>query len=1086
MPETSKCPECGTELPRFSLKGICPRCIAKVAFGPSADAELIAEAFSTGESSQRMHSADSVPPSPEESRNGWIGRYKLLEQIGEGGFGVVHLAEQVEPVRRKVALKVIKAGMDTRAVVARFEAERQALALMDHPNIARVLDAGATETGRPYFVMELVKGLPVTGYCDQHRLAPTDRLKLFIRVCHAVQHAHQKGIIHRDLKPSNVLVSLQDGEAVPKVIDFGIAKALGQKLTEKTLFTGFDQMIGTPAYMSPEQAENNDLDVDTRSDVYSLGVLLYELLTGTTPFQKETLARATHDEVRRLIRETEPPTPSTRLRSLGIKTAEVAEHRQLEPAALSRLVSGDLDWIVMKCLEKERTRRYESADNLALDVQRYLDNEPVTAAAPGKIYRAGKFVRRHKTGLAVTVSLALLLIAGTVVSTWQAVRASHASALAVRREAQARTNEWTSYLTAARAGRRSDEIGQRFETLAVVAKAAAIRPARELRSEFASALGLVDLRVARQWQVPTGAAAVVFDPAFDRYARSDHGGNLSVMSTRDDRVLFQAPGGGGLVFLSPVFSRNGRYLAALFEHSPERGRRIQVWDTQTARPVLKETLQVYDHALDFHPAKPILAVADETGTLRFVDWEAQRSWSWPPFDKPPNTVRFGPDGKVIGVHSPEAKLALYEFDTGNKVIAFPTATGGDWSWSSDGKWLAVPSDDGQVYIYDMEEGAKLERRWIAHQHVVTRVCFDPQGDFLFSQSWDGTAALWRLPTGSLVLRWPGCDARLSFSQDGRWLGPDWVGQTVRYFEVERAPECRVLFAEGTKEDCEGSFSPESRWVVIGSAIGLQCWSAITGRRIWVEPIGYVRSATFRPDGRALLTIQAEGAREWPWERDSATGLPRLGKPRQLTGFAGSPGAYSEDSSVLVIPQLEGLWVSDARVPTPVTLPMRMCNFAAVSPDGQWAAASPWREDADLKVWKLPEGKEVYCRTNTEVVVCFSANNQWLVIHNTETTELIATGTWRSVARWTHDRGSDLPFALSPDSRWIATRQKLGQIRICSLPGFEPVLDLNADPESALCFSPDGRFLLTRRFGSQFAIWDLARIKEKLDPMGLGW
>jgi len=285
-----------------------------------------------------------------------IGRYKLLEKIGEGGFGVVFMAEQVEPVQRKVALKIIKAGMDTKEVIARFEAERQAIALMDHPNIARALDAGATEAGRPYFVMELVRGIPITDYCDQKQLATRERLQLFIKVCQAVQHAHQKGVIHRDLKPSNVLVTEHDGEPVPKVIDFGVAKALGQKLTAKTLFTGFNHMIGTPAYMSPEQAALSGLDIDTRADIYSLGVLLYELLTSVTPFDTETFREAALDEVRRMIRETEPPKPSTRLQTLGEKLTDVAKQRRIEPAALGRLIRGDLDWIVMKCLEKDRQR----------------------------------------------------------------------------------------------------------------------------------------------------------------------------------------------------------------------------------------------------------------------------------------------------------------------------------------------------------------------------------------------------------------------------------------------------------------------------------------------------------------------------------------------------------------------------------------------------------------------------------------------------------------------------------------------------------------------------------------------------------
>jgi eukaryotic-like serine/threonine-protein kinase len=341
-----------------------------------------------------------------------VGRYKLLEEIGEGGFGRVFMAEQQVPVHRKVALKIIKAGMDTREVIGRFEAERQALALMDHPNIARVLDAGATESGRPYFVMELVNGIPLTSYCDQSQLATEQRLQLFMKVCQAVQHAHQKGIIHRDLKPSNILVTLIDGEAVPKIIDFGVAKALGQKLTEKTLFTSFQQMIGTPAYMSPEQAALSGVDVDTRSDIYSLGVLLYELLTGVTPFDQETLRKAALDEIRRLIRETEPPKPSTRLQSLGAKITEVAQRRHIDPAALPRLVHGDLDWIAMKALEKDRARRYETVSALVEDLQRHLSHEPVHASPPSAAYRARKFIRRHRFGVAIAATLTLTLTAG--------------------------------------------------------------------------------------------------------------------------------------------------------------------------------------------------------------------------------------------------------------------------------------------------------------------------------------------------------------------------------------------------------------------------------------------------------------------------------------------------------------------------------------------------------------------------------------------------------------------------------------------------------------------------------------------------
>ncbi len=417
--------------------------------------------------------ADSAEPPPmrtfdyepiTERPGSRVGPYRLMEQIGEGGFGLVFVAEQQEPVKRKVALKVIKPGMDSRQVIARFEAERQALALMDHPNIARVLDAGATESGRPYFVMELVRGIPITEYCDKNQLTPRERLELFVTVCQAVQHAHQKGIIHRDIKPSNVLVTSHDGKPVAKIIDFGVAKAINQHLTERTIYTQFAQMIGTPLYMSPEQAEMSGLDIDTRSDIYSLGVLLYELLTGTTPLEKKRFAQAAYDEIRKMIREEEPPRPSTRLSQLGRSgepsrtgsaarlaaptstLASIAAQRHTEPAKLSKLVRGDLDWITMKCLEKDRTRRYETANGLARDIERHLHDEPVEACPPSATYRLRKLAKKHKAGLATAAAIAALLLAGITVSTWQAVRATIAerAALAERdAKEQARQAEVT-------------------------------------------------------------------------------------------------------------------------------------------------------------------------------------------------------------------------------------------------------------------------------------------------------------------------------------------------------------------------------------------------------------------------------------------------------------------------------------------------------------------------------------------------------------------------------------------------------------------------------------------------------------------
>src|SRR5260221_5096947 len=409
-----------------------------------------------------------------------IGRYKLLEKIGEGGCGTVYMAEQEEPVRRRIALKIIKLGMDTRSVVARFEAERQALALMDHPNIAKVFDGGATQNGRPYFVMELVRGIRITGFCDEAQLSTESRLQLFVQVCQAIQHAHQKGIIHRDLKPSNILVTVNDGVAVPKVIDFGIAKATGQRLTDKTLFTQFHSFIGTPAYTSPEQAEMSSVDIDTRSDIYSLGVLLYELLTGRTPFDGEELLRSGLDEMRRVIRNDEPPKPSTRLTNLaaadvrrhtskseirsgassgagfqpaapGILPVEesragspvgrqdacptlrnapgAASRRPLPTKELISAVRGDLDWIVMKCLEKDRARRYATANGLAADIQRHLEHEPIQARPVSALGRLWRWRRRRPAVAALSASGLLLLIVvavGSTVSAWRVASARRA------------------------------------------------------------------------------------------------------------------------------------------------------------------------------------------------------------------------------------------------------------------------------------------------------------------------------------------------------------------------------------------------------------------------------------------------------------------------------------------------------------------------------------------------------------------------------------------------------------------------------------------------------------------------------------
>ena len=378
--------------------------------------------FAPGESQIPAKSPGS-PDETDKEIGSRLGHYKILQKLGEGGWGSVYMAEQEQPVRRRVAVKIIKAGMDSKSIVARFEGERQALALMDHPNIARVLDAGTTESGRPFFVMELVRGLRITTFCDENNFDTRQRLDLFIKVCHAIQHAHSKGIIHRDIKPSNILVTIIDGVAIPKVIDFGIAKAVEGRLTENTLFTAYEQFVGTPAYMSPEQAEMSGLDVDTRSDIYSLGVLLYELLAGKTPFDSKVLMQSGWDEMRKMLREKEPPAPSTMITSMGpTEMKTMAGLRHAEPPKLISLLKGDLDWIVMRALEKDRNRRYQTANGFAMDVQRYLNNEPVVARPPSRMYRLQKLIRRNKVVFAATAVVAATLVAGLGISTWMFFR----------------------------------------------------------------------------------------------------------------------------------------------------------------------------------------------------------------------------------------------------------------------------------------------------------------------------------------------------------------------------------------------------------------------------------------------------------------------------------------------------------------------------------------------------------------------------------------------------------------------------------------------------------------------------------------
>jgi eukaryotic-like serine/threonine-protein kinase len=1069
-----------------------------------------------------------------------IGPYKLLERIGEGGFGVVYMAEQTQPVRRKVALKVIKPGMDTKQVVARFEAERQALALMDHPNIARVFDGGETAAGRPYFVMELVKGVPITDFCDQNHLPVPERLGLFVSVCQAVQHAHTKGVIHRDIKPSNVLVTLHDGTPVVKVIDFGVAKAMGKQLTDKTLFTGFAQMIGTPLYMSPEQAGLSGLDIDTRSDIYALGVLLYELLTGTTPFDKERLRTAGYDEIRRMIREGEPAKPSSRISTLGPAAAAISANRQSDPKRLRQLFRGELDWIVMKALEKDRNRRYETASAFASDGQRYLNDEPVLACPPSLWYRLWKLVRRHR-GPVLAVSLVVLaLVGGFLGTTWGMIRANNAQAETANEAkekeaalkdkeaalAEARDQLVLSLVNQARAERGSGRVGQRFETLKAIRQAAQMRRTPELRTEATAALVLPDAELAQEWEGwPEDSFGLAFDAAFQRYARLDKQGGLTVGRLNDGReeVIARLPAHGKPGFGYPVMSPDGRFVA--YGHNGTRTTvrgGVRVWKLDGPEPAvvpLDEPTDMHETALAFHPNGRQLAIGHTDKTVSVYDLATGRCMQRLAVGAAPLCLAFHPRDDRLAVACGNA-VQLFDADTGRELAALrqpaPVSYIFSVAWHPDGRRLAAGCNDRKIHLWDTETATEVMSPWTGHTADGIRVAFNHAGDRLVSLDWGGQTRLWDAATGRMLLTMPGAFG-LQFSPDDRLLGPATSGNKIRLWRLAPGRELSVLRRRNA-----GSLEPinfpvvhaDGRTLAACSSRWLSFFDLASGEELASVrlPQATAGNPVFFDSSHPSLALEGRGKGEgsggwmtggysglclWPARPDPARPeVLCVGPPQQLapdSGLGFSVGASaSTDGRVVAVPQGSSTLVlhrdrPDRRL---VLGPQYDVRFSAVSPDGGWVVTgSHWWDgrSRSARIWDAGTGQQVHeLPLEGSTQARFSPDGRWLMTATDGGgSRLWEAGTWREMRRF--DGGS---IAFSPDSRLLAISDVFGVIRLVETATGQEVARLTG-PEPMwyppVCFTPDGTRLIATCSGhTALYVWDLRLIRQQLKELGLDW
>jgi eukaryotic-like serine/threonine-protein kinase len=859
-----------------------------------------------GEAAGILKTEDSIRtlqyPAPVTEKAGErIGRYKLLQKIGEGGCGVVYMAEQEEPVRRRVALKVIKLGMDTKSVIARFEAERQALALMDHPNIAKVLDGGATDAGRPYFVMELVRGTKITEYCDENNLSTRDRLDLFIKVCQAIQHAHQKGIIHRDIKPSNILITVNDGAAVPKVIDFGIAKATNQQqLTDKTLFTAFEQFIGTPAYMSPEQAVLTSIDIDTRSDIYSLGVLLYEMLTGKTPFDANELLASGLDEMRRMIREKEPVRPSTRLSTmLEGELTTMARHRQSEAPKLANLLRGDVDWIVMKCLEKERARRYETANGLATDIQRHLNNEPVLACPPSAVYRFQKAVRRNKLVFTAGTAVVVALVVGlglAAAGLRQAMRARN-SALA------ARTAEEVQRREAQRAQTNEIHLRREAEVLALAAS----------RRAYAS-----DMNIAKQALDDNnlGRALDMLDEYRPKPGQPDLRGwewRYLWSQTRSDARFTLCRETNEIHALS--VSSDGNLVAASVDG---RGG-LSLWSVPDRREVLRLAQNERNVCVVISPTEPLVAFTgihfDASGTqrssLRLWNLATRQLITEKALDGECKHLAIAADGGTLvtvtrgnrTTYASGGRITLWRLPEGTELRRYPlTDSPAGFAVTPDLRLAAVSAQG--IRLFELKDGREL---WNSDGDAGA-LALSPDGKLLATGSYGDDISLWNAATGQEVDRLVGHKSgvnSLVFWPDGKKLASGGADRTIRIWDIPTRTCVDTL--RGHRQQVEQvALMPDQQTLVSGCRDGSVClWNTSVNhpRRPRIDIQDSPQAWAFEAGSKSVVTFNGRRVTRWQGENFERS-EPLLETGEKTNG--GYAWCFSSDGRRLALGSVEGL------------------------------------------------------------------------------------------------------------------------------------------------------------------------------------